>query len=152
MKYRLRPGPPEYLIYKIREKQFCCLLSLPHGYQDSFRVYVNDKNDVRFHCFGACNTEWDVYNLIMLRKRCGFKQAQIEPAKVLGVDEFEMFQGKSDSIPDKEEEPDEPLDLSEPEELTPEMREVLDRAAQFYRVLLISDEKQSAAIRNYLDT
>ena len=92
----------------------------------------------------------DVYNLIMLRKGCGFKQAQIELAKVLGVDEFEMFHGQSDSIPDKEEEPDEPLNLSEPEELTPELREVLDRATEFYHSLLMSDGKQFVAIRKYL--
>jgi len=110
--------------------------------KDSFRVYVNDKEEVRFHCFGACNAEWDVYHLIMLRKGCSFKQAQIELAKVLGVNEFEMFHGQSDSIPDKEEEPDEPLNLSEPEELTSEMIDTLDRSAQFYHSLLMSEEVQ----------
>jgi DNA primase len=120
--------------------------------KDSFRVYLKDKEEVRFHCFGACNAEWDVYNLIMLRKGCGFKQAQIELAKVLGVDEFEMFHGKSDSISEKEEEPDEPLNLSEPEELTPELGEVLDRGGQFYHSLLMSDGKQFVALRKYLDT
>ena len=35
--------------------------------KDSFRVYVNDKEEVRFHCFGACNAEWDVYHLIMIK-------------------------------------------------------------------------------------
>jgi DNA primase len=113
---------------------------------------VNDKEEVRFHCFGACNAEWDVYHLIMLRKGSSFKQAQIEPAKVLGVDEFEMFHGKSEPVPEQEQEPDRPLNLSEPEELTPEMIEALDRSAQFYHFLLMSDGKQFVAIRKYLDT
>jgi DNA primase len=51
--------------------------------KDSFRVYVNDKNDVRFQCFGACDAEWDVYNLIMLRNKCSFAEAQIRLAKAL---------------------------------------------------------------------
>jgi DNA primase len=66
--------------------------------KDSFRIYVNDKNDVRYHCFGACNTEWDVYNLIILRKRCSFAEAQIRLAKALGINDFEMFLGKSDQL------------------------------------------------------
>ena len=119
--------------------------------KDSFRVYVNDKEEFRFHCFGACNAEWDVYHLIMLQKGCGFKQAQIELAKVLGVDEFEMFHGKSDPIPEQEQEPDEPINLSEPEELTPEMIDTLDRSAQFYHSLLMSEGKQFVAIRKYLE-
>lgn len=32
--------------------------------KDSFRVHLNDNQEIRFHCFGACNADWDVYNLI----------------------------------------------------------------------------------------
>jgi DNA primase len=146
----LRPEPPEHPIKKKREKQYAAFCPFHNDTKDSFRVYVKEKGDVRFHCFTACNAEWDVYNLIMLRKKCNFEQAQMELAKVLGVDEFEMFHGQSDSIPDKEEEPDEPLNLSEPEELTPEMIDALDRAVQFYHVLLMSDGKLFGAICKYL--
>jgi DNA primase len=30
-------------------------------------VYVNKNDEVRFHCFGACKGDWDIYDLIMLR-------------------------------------------------------------------------------------
>ncbi len=43
--------------------------------KDSFRVYVNDKGEVCFHCFGACRAEWDIYDLIMLRFKCPFRDA-----------------------------------------------------------------------------
>jgi DNA primase len=33
-------------------------------------VYVNKKDEVRFHCFGACKGDWDIYDLIMLRMKC----------------------------------------------------------------------------------
>ncbi len=33
--------------------------------KDSFRVHVNDKKEVRFHCFGECNTEWDIDDIII---------------------------------------------------------------------------------------
>ena len=36
--------------------------------KDSFMVYVNKNDEVRFHCFGACKGDWDIYGLIMLRK------------------------------------------------------------------------------------
>jgi DNA primase len=36
--------------------------------QDRFMAYVNKDDEVRFHCFGACKGDWDIYDLIMLRK------------------------------------------------------------------------------------
>lgn len=43
---------------------------------DSFRVYVNDKGIVRFHCFGACDADWDVYDIIQKAHNCSFGEAQ----------------------------------------------------------------------------
>jgi len=40
--------------------------------KDSFRVHVNKKDEVRLHCFGACDSDWDIYDVIMLRKRRNF--------------------------------------------------------------------------------
>jgi DNA primase len=119
--------------------------------KDSFRVYVNDKNDVRFHCFGSCNTEWDVYNLIMLRKKCSFAEAQLILAKAIDVKDFEMFSGKSDQPPEQADEPDESATLMEPEVLSPEIIELLERAAQFYNDLLLSGGEKVAAIHRYLN-
>jgi len=27
-------------------------------------VYVNKKDEVRFHCFGACKGDWDIYDML----------------------------------------------------------------------------------------
>jgi hypothetical protein len=102
--------------------------------RDSFRVYVNNKKEVRFRCFGACNTEWDVYNLIMLRKKYGFTEAQIELARTLGEKDFEVFSGKVDQVSEQQEKPEESETLMEPEVLAPEIIEALERAAEFYIV------------------
>ncbi len=54
----------------------------------SFRVYVDGGDEVRFHCLGECNRGWDIYDLIMLRERCGFIEAQQRLADFLGVADF----------------------------------------------------------------
>jgi hypothetical protein len=48
-------------------------------------VYVNKEDEVRFHCFGACKGDWDIYDLIMLRKKYRFRMAQQVWAAHLGV-------------------------------------------------------------------
>lgn len=54
--------------------------------RDSFRIYVDGKDKIRFHCFGACNRDWDVYDLVMLKEKCSFPDAQVRFAKFLGID------------------------------------------------------------------
>ncbi|MBW1754248.1 MAG: hypothetical protein JRJ46_14385 [Deltaproteobacteria bacterium] len=44
--------------------------------KDSFRVYVDGKGEVKFHCHGECNMNWDIYGVIMVRNQCSFRQAQ----------------------------------------------------------------------------
>ncbi len=56
--------------------------------KNSFRVYVDGEDEVRFHCLGDCNRGWDIYDLIMLRERCGFIEAQQRFAAFLGVTDF----------------------------------------------------------------
>lgn len=111
--------------------------------KDSFRVYVDDNQEIRFHCFGACNADWDVYNLIQIRKGCNFRQAQVELAKALGINKFEVYNGKSQAVPDPEdvEEPDESVEISEPAVLYPEIVEVLEHAANFYHELLMTGDE-----------
>jgi len=73
--------------------------------KDSFRVYVDKKDIVRFHCFGECGGDWDIYDVIMLREKCAFRQAQQIWADYLGIKEIRFFQGKSPVIPEPDEEP-----------------------------------------------
>jgi DNA primase len=58
--------------------------------QDRFMVYVNKDDEVRFHCFGACKGDWDIYDLIMLRKKYPFRRAQQVWAAHLGVTDFKF--------------------------------------------------------------
>jgi hypothetical protein len=66
--------------------------------KDSFRVYVDGKDEVRFKCFGACQggaddekANWDIYDLIMVSNKCSFREAQIAFAKYMGVEKFTPY-------------------------------------------------------------
>jgi DNA primase len=37
--------------------------------RDSFRLRISKENEIRFHCFGACEKTWDIDDLIMLKKK-----------------------------------------------------------------------------------
>ncbi|MBU2620879.1 MAG: toprim domain-containing protein [Proteobacteria bacterium] len=119
--------------------------------KNSFRVYVNGKDEVRFHCFGACGSEWDLYDIIMLRKKCGFREAQRIWAEYLNIKDFSPFDGKSSRIPepDIEPEPDDTVLFAEPEP-DPEIITALDEGACFYNKLLLSDEEGFSEIFKYL--
>lgn len=61
---------------KLRYSAFCPFHA---DTKDSFRVYVDGNDVVRFKCFGACQggsddekANWDIYDLIMLRKKMSF--------------------------------------------------------------------------------
>lgn len=62
--------------------------------KDSFRIYVNGKDEVRFHCFGECGKDWDIYDLIMLKDNCNFRQAQRKFAEFLGIENVEFKKGR----------------------------------------------------------
>ena len=120
--------------------------------RDSFRVYVDKKDIVRFHCFGACRGDWDVYDLIMLREKCSFRQAQQVWADYLGV-KIRFHDGKSPIIPepDEEPEPDDTVEFLEPEEPDDEIKATLADAARFYNELLLSDGDGVGKIFKYLE-
>ena len=120
--------------------------------KDSFRVYVNGKDEVRFHCFGECKVDWDVYDLIMARKKCSFRQAQQTFSDFLGIKNFIPHKGKSKNIPDFEqiEEPDESIDFAEPEELAPEIIDVLGDVAKFYSEMLLNNVERFQKVHKYL--
>lgn len=44
--------------------------------KDSFRLYVDGNDVVRFHCFGECKEDWNIYDVMQLREKCSFRQAQ----------------------------------------------------------------------------
>jgi len=120
--------------------------------KDSFRVYVNGKDEVRFHCFGECKVDWDIYDLIMVSNKCSFRQAQQTFSAFLGIKEFIPHTGKSKNIPDFEqiEEPDESIDFAEPEELSPEIIDALGEASIFYNQLLLNNTERFQKVHKYL--
>lgn len=134
---------------KLRYSAFC---PFHQDNKDSFRVYVNGDGENRFHCFGACNRDWDIYDVIMIRKKCRFQQAQQIWAEHLGIKDFKPYDGKSSSIPEPDEqpEPDEPVDFIEPVALDETIVAALDYAATFYNDLLMSNPDRFKKIWDYL--
>ena len=115
--------------------------------KDSFRVYVDSKNEVRFHCFGACNTEWDIYDIIIKVNKCSFRVAQETFAKFMGITDFVPYSGIA-STPDKENKPnenkpDEPVSFVEPKKLGEAVITALHEAADFYNEFLLQKEDKA---------
>jgi DNA primase len=121
--------------------------------KDSFRAYINGKGEVRFHCFGECAVDWDVYDVIMARKKCSFKEAQDLFARHLGITDFHTYGNNSPGRPTPEdlEEPDEPVGFVEPKQLDPQVVEALNEAAVFYRKLLIDNPERFQKVHSYLE-
>ena len=121
-------------------------------FEERFMVYVNKEDEVRFHCFGACKGDWDIADLIMLRKKYPFRRAQQVWAEHLGVAEFTFDDGRSPCIPEPDEtaEPDEPVGFVEPKQPDEKMVATLDDAASFYHELLMSNEDRFRTVWDYL--
>jgi DNA primase len=120
--------------------------------RDSVRVYVDKYDVVRFHCFGQCDSHWDIYDIIELREKCSFREAQQIWAKFLGIKDFIPHQGKSPSMPepDAEPEPDETIGFLEPYEPNDEIKSVFSEAAEFYNTLLLSSPEHFDKVHSYL--
>ena len=134
---------------KYRYSSFCPFHA---NTKDSFRLYVDGHDVVRFHCFGECNGDWDIYDVIMLREKCSFRQAQQIWAEYLGIQDVSFYQGNSPTIPEPDQEP-EPndsiafLDPAEPDDL---IKNTLAEAAGFYNDLLLSDPEKYSKVLIYL--
>ena len=127
--------------------------------KDSFRVYVDGKDEVRFKCFGACQggaddkkANWDIYDLIMITNKCSFREAQIVFAKYMGVEEFIPYSGSAEHrpTPTEIEEPDEPVNYAEPEELDPKITQVLGEASIFYNEMLLNNSEEFQKVHRYI--
>ena len=134
------------------ENKFSAYCPFHSDTHDSFRVHVNQKGEVRFHCFGECQVDWDIYDVIMVRTKCSFKQAQYVFAHYLGIKDFHTY-GKY--VPDKPapedlKEPDEPVGFVEPKELDPKIVEALNEAAAFYSQLLLDNPDRFKKVHDYL--
>jgi DNA primase len=129
---------------KIKKNRYNGLCPFHANTENSLMVYVNKDGEVRFHCFGACKGDWDIYDLIMLRKKYRFRKAQQVWAKHLGVADFEFDAGRISCIPEFFEilEPDDPAGFVEPFKLDRKIVATLEEAANFYHDLLMSNENR----------
>ncbi|WP_319523908.1 toprim domain-containing protein [uncultured Desulfosarcina sp.] len=120
--------------------------------QENFMVYVNKENEVRFHCFGACKGDWDITDLIMLRNKYPFRQAQQVWAEHLGVADFTFSDARSPCIPEPGEtpEPDEPVGFVESKQADEKRVAALENAADFYHDLFIANEDRFRTVWEYL--
>ncbi|MFO7684621.1 MAG: toprim domain-containing protein [Desulfobacterales bacterium] len=120
--------------------------------KENFMVYVNRTDQVRFHCFGICKGDWDIYDLIMLRKNCGFTRAQQVWAGHLGMVDFKVDDGRSPCIPEPDEtpEPNEPVGFVEPKKGDEKAAAALEDAATFYHDLFIGNEDRFKPVWEYL--
>ncbi len=100
----------------VRKNRYSALCPFHADTQDRFMVYVTKEDEVRFHCFGACKGDWDIYDLIMLRMKYPFRKAQQVWAAHLGVADVKFDDGSSLAIPEPDEtpEPGEPVGFVEP--------------------------------------
>ena len=119
--------------------------------KDSFRVYVNTENVVRFHCYG-CPRDCDVYELIKLKRKCSFHQAQQIFADYLGIEDFVFYRKGSSELDTVNEdvEEDDPVSFIEPPEPDPQIIAAMNDAVRFYNELLIGHTDKFAKVFRYL--
>ena len=95
--------------------------------------------------------DWDIYDMIMLRKKCRFRTAQQACAEHLGVKVFKPYDGSSSCVPEPGEtpEPDDTVFFVEPKKIDEKIVAALDDAANFYHDLLMSNEDRFKQIWDY---
>jgi DNA primase catalytic core len=137
--------------WKTGKRSYSAYCPFHNDRQDSFRVYVNSDNVVRFHCFG-CVRDCDVYEMIQLKHKCSFNEAQLIFADYLGIEDFVFYKrgGSKATIPDKQAVADDPVSFIEPPEPDPEIIAAMEDAANFYNNFLLDNETRFKNVFNYL--
>ena len=120
--------------------------------KSSFRVRVDANDVVRFHCFGACKMDCDIYDLIMMRRKCSFIEAQKALAGYLGIPDFEPVRGKRslETEPESVEEEGPAVIFADPKRLSPEVMRVMRSAGVFYHELLMKGQEAYGKALKYL--
>ena len=119
--------------------------------QDSFRIYIHENSGVRFRCWGACEGDWDIYDLIMRLEKCSFAEAQKRFAAYLDVsiELYRKYNNKEANSIDQQE-PSQPVTQTTSEELTDRHRQVMLDAAQFYQQFLAEGNQSCEKALGYL--
>jgi DNA primase len=90
---RYTESPLGIRLKRTREHRYSGYCPFHADTKDSFRLYVDRNDVVRFHCFGECNGDWDIYDVIMLREKCSFREAQKVWADYLGIQDVIFYAG-----------------------------------------------------------
>lgn len=124
---------------------------------DSFRVYVNDKEIVRFHCFGACDADWDVYDIIQKAHNCSFGEAQQVLATYLD-EKAEYYKKAPESALSvtrveshiEAEQEESSFSVVAPDEVDEGYASVIETSSKFYHEILASGGESVEPIYGYL--
>ena len=139
-------------LHEVKKCRYSAICPFHADTKENLIVYVTKKDEVRFHCFGACKGDWDVYDLIMLRNTYPFKTAQQVWAEHLGVKDFKPYDGSSPGVPEPDEtaEPDDTVVFVEPRNPDQKMAAARDDAANFYNALLTANADRFKTVWDYL--
>jgi DNA primase len=136
---------------KVGKNRFTAYCPFHHDSKDSFRVYVDGKDDVRFHCFGACDGDWDIYDIIKIRNKCSFREAIATLSDYMGIKDMVPYvQDKYSAAEYDESEPDEPIILDEPISIDQTVQSALEEASEYYSSLLLDNKPISGKFVKYL--
>lgn len=128
---------------------YSCYCPFHKETRDSFRVYVNKAGEVRFHCFGACKIDLDIYDLIQKKKGFSFREACRLFADYVGVEldagATSLREAAPGTVAAKEEQ-----SVQIEREIDPAVIEALDDAASFYNNYLLENQPQLVKQYQYL--
>ena len=113
----------------------------------SFNVRVVD-DEIKFHCFGACNSDFDIVNIIMRLDRIKFK-----PALELFAEYLKRTRKDKVEAPPFQEPPEDNIvqDSKQPTATAdPDFEEELEFAANLYHDVLMAEGKEQDHFRKYL--
>jgi DNA primase catalytic core len=94
----------------------------------------------------------DIFDLIKMRRKCSFIEAQRVLAKHLGISGFEPVRGKRqlEERPEDAEEESPPVIIAEPKRLSQEVIGLMRSASAFYHELLLKGQTESKKALEYL--
>lgn len=119
--------------------------------EDSFRAYIDKKGEVRFHCFGECKGDWDIYDVIMRKKKCSFREAQQEFAGYVGEAQFQSHEIQLVDTVESDQANGETVDNDTGYELDQKFIDALQNSSDFYNLLLLEDCNRFENIHRYLE-
>jgi DNA primase len=122
--------------------------------EPSFRARVDHKGEVRFRCWGACDRDCDIYELIRIKRKCSLLDAVLDFALFAGVRvdkiKFSIAEPSADEASVETEESEDPVSFLESPEPAPEYITAMTEATGFYNQLLAGNPDRFKKVLAYL--